>query len=231
MSTHIKIMSPQAILTFNTPPEFNGEARKKFFSPPVWAKKTLNELRTPVNKIGFILQLGYFRAVNKFFSYERFHQKDVDFVAHRLQILLHDVELSTYASTSLERHQDIILNAFGWRKWNEDTRERLIQEALLLCAKQTKPRLMFLSLVDFLRDKKIQIPTYHALSEIITQTLHTFEKTLILSLEQTLSEEDKQLLNELLKAEDESVDEKKQDGKLKKYRLLNSSLRDQRTIV
>ncbi len=217
MSTHIKIISKQDIQTFNTPPLFNGEERKKFFSIPVWARETLEKLRTPVNKIGFILQLGYFRAVNKFFSNELFHQKDVDFVTRKLQILLLDIDLSKYAGTSFERHQEIIIYDLGWRKFDGDAKELLKQETLLLCGKQTKPRLMFLSLIDFLRCKKIEVPTYYAIADIITQTLHDFESTLVVLLKQNLLVEDRQMLDALLKEENKHVDEK--DLKLKRYRL------------
>lgn len=219
MSSHLKIISQENIRTFNTPPKFNGEERKKFFSVPVWARETLERLRTPVNKIGFILQLGYFRAVNKFFANDLFYQKDVVFIANKHQISLLDVDFSRYASTSLERHQEIILNNLGWKKFDEDAKGLLTQEAMLLCSKQTKPRLMFLSLVDFLRYKKIEIPTYHAFSEIITQAFRNFERNLMSLFEQNLLAEDRQMLDELLKGKDEYIYGKKKDLKLRRYRL------------
>ena len=84
MSTHIKILGQQDIQDFDTVPELSGEDRKKFFYIPIWAKEILENLRTPVNKVGFILQLGYFKADSKFFSSKSFNPKDVDFVSEKL---------------------------------------------------------------------------------------------------------------------------------------------------
>lgn len=158
MSTHLKIISQKDIQIFENPPEFNGEERKKFFSVLLWVKETLAGLKTPINQIGFVIQLGYFRAVNKFFPSRLFCQKDIDFVAGKLQISVLDCNFSKYASTTLERHQELILDHLGYRKFDEGAYTLLKHETLLLCSKQTKPRLMFLSLVDFLRLKKLRFP-------------------------------------------------------------------------
>lgn len=93
MSTHIKILGQQDIQDFDTVPELSGEDRKKFFYIPIWAKEILENLKTPINKVGFILQLGYFKAANKFFSSKSFNPKDVDFIAGKLQIPLSSLDL------------------------------------------------------------------------------------------------------------------------------------------
>ena len=219
MSTHIKILAQQDIQYFDSVPELNWEERKKFFYISAWTKEILKELRTPVNKIGFILQIGYFTASSKFFSVKSFNSKDVNFVAGRFQISSDDLDLSRYSSTSLERHKEIILNNLGWSKFDENAKKILAQEAAILCSKQTKPRLMFISLVEFLRYKKIEVPTYYAISEIITQSIHDFEKNLIILLEQDLTEEDREILDDLLVEGDEYVDGDKQNLKLKRYKL------------
>jgi hypothetical protein len=97
----------------------------------------------------------------------------------------------------LDRHQEIILNNLGWSGFDENAKKILVQEAAILCSKQTKPRLMLISLVEFLRYKKIEVPTYYAISEIITQSIHDFEKNLITLLEQNLEEEDREILDDL----------------------------------
>lgn len=57
---------------------------------------------------------------------------------------------------------------------------------------------MFMSLVDFLREKKIEIPGYHTFTEVITSALRNFEKILIASIEENLSISEKQLIDGLL---------------------------------
>jgi TnpA family transposase len=118
----------------------------------------------------------------------------------------------------LDRHQEIILNNLGWRRFDEAAKNILAQEASILCSKQTKPRLMFISLVEFLRYKKIEVPTYHAISEIITKSLQDFEKNLIILLKENLEKGDQKILDELL-GEDGYSDEEKENLQLKRYKL------------
>lgn len=39
MSTHIKILNNKDIKAFDSPPEFNGEERKRFFYLPKWTSE------------------------------------------------------------------------------------------------------------------------------------------------------------------------------------------------
>lgn len=78
---------------------------------------------------------------------------------------------------------------------------------------------MFMSLVDFLREKKIEIPGYHTFTEVITSALRNFEKILIASIEENLSISEKQLIDGLLEFGDEYQDGEKQDIKIKRYKI------------
>lgn len=219
MATFIKILSPSDIKTFEFPPELNGEERKIFFSLPVWANEILENIRTPINKIGFVLQLGYFKAVNKFFNTKKFHKQDIEFILRKFQFHFEEINLEKYIKTTFERHQEIILKNLGFQKFNLIFKQNLKDEALFLCTKQIKPRLMFLTLVEFIRSKKIEIPRYYAISEIVTQALKDFEKNLISELKINLSAEDQKMLNELLKEDSEYINGKKRGVKVKRYRL------------
>ncbi len=84
MATHLKILSQRDMKVFDFPPEFTGEDRKRFFALPKWTIELVESFKTPTNKAGFVLQFGYFKAVNKFFVAKKFHRKDVEFVTRRL---------------------------------------------------------------------------------------------------------------------------------------------------
>jgi hypothetical protein len=71
---------------FETPPVFTDEERASFFDVPQWASKLIETFRTPRNKVGFLLQLGYFRSTNSFFIAKTFHPDDIAFVAKLLKI-------------------------------------------------------------------------------------------------------------------------------------------------
>ncbi len=219
MSTHLKILSQQDIMVFEFPPEFNSEERKRFFDLPKRTLELIESIKTPTNKVGFVLQLGYFKAVNRFFVAKKFHKQDIEFVSRQLQFSSDGIYLEKYIEATFVRHQEIILENFGFQPFNEPTKLILIEEALSLCTNQLKPRTMFLSLVDFLRVKKIEIPGYYTLSEIITDVFKRFEKDLLFLLETHMTTQEKHLLDELLEISEEYLIPEKQDLKVKRYKV------------
>jgi len=216
---HIKILNNNDIKAFNSPPEFNGEERKRFFYLPKWAGEFVESFRTRTNKIGFVLQLGYFKAVNRFFVARKYHQNDIEFVANRHGFGLNEFDFENYKERTFIRHHELILENMGFQKFDQKNKGVLINEARSLSSKQTKPRLMFMSLVAFLCEKKIEIPGYHTFAEVITGALRNFEKILITSIEKNLSMEEKELLDSLLEFGDEYKNGEKQNAKIKRYKI------------
>ena len=219
MSTHLKILSQKEIKAFDSPPEFSGEERKRFFYLPQWAEEIVAELRTPTNKVGFVLQLGYFSAVNKFFVSLGFLQRDIESVLRRLQIAQQSIDLSKYVKGTGTRHQDLIRENLGVRPFSDAVKREVFSQAKAICAKQVKPKLIFWSLVDYLREKKIEIPTYHALSEMISEAHRHFERDLVVRIDKQISPAQSQILNQLLAIDSTYESVEKQSLKLKRYKL------------
>lgn len=213
MATYIKILNNNDIASFENPPLFSGEERKSFFYLPKWAEKLVESFRTPTNQVGFVLQFGYFKATGRFFVARKFHQNDIELIATRFGFQVDELDFSGYKERSLIRHQEIILDNMGIRKFNRTLHKLLVREAGDLTSKQMKPRFIFLSLIEFLRNQRIEIPSYHAFEEIITDALRKFEKSLIKTVQKRLSTEDKQLLDQLLEIGDEYTDGDKQESK------------------
>lgn len=46
---------------FDAPPMLTGHQRAILLDLPGWAETYLQQIQTPTNKLGFVLQLGYFR--------------------------------------------------------------------------------------------------------------------------------------------------------------------------
>ena len=91
-------------------------------------------------------------------------------------------------------------------------------QAEALARKQMRPRSIFMSLVDFLRSKKIEVPSYYALSESITNALQVVEQELHDAITTFLSADHKQLLNGLLDKRDYHFDDEI-DPKYKRYKI------------
>ncbi|MDX9806275.1 MAG: Tn3 family transposase [bacterium] len=206
MPRFIKILSSQNIKSFDNPPELSGEHRKQMFTVQNWVMDILETLPNPTNKVGFVLQLGYFRAVNKFYSSSRFRQNDIEYVSRNLNLKMESVNISAYKYTTSERHQQIILEEMEFRKFTSAMRDRLAKEAALLTSRQQKPRLIFMSLVDFLQTEKIQVPSYNTLAEIITDSLKNYERDMVRTVNGSLTEDEKALIDNLLEKEDSGTE-------------------------
>ena len=60
----IRIFTTAEQALFDLPPVFNSVQRKKFFQITERLESILDTLKTPVNTVGYLLSVGYFRAAN-----------------------------------------------------------------------------------------------------------------------------------------------------------------------
>ena len=202
MATFVKILPSRNIKLFDNPPVFTGEQRKQMFTAQNWVLKFLETFSNPTNKIGFVLQLGYFRAVNKFYTSKKYYNNDVEYTTRNLKIDSDGIAITEYKGRTFLRHQEVILEKMGFKKFNPEIKNKLITEAELLTSRQQKPRLIFMSLVDFLQTKKIQVPNFYTLAEIITESLSNYENKLGQIINESLSEDGATLIDDLLEKED-----------------------------
>ncbi len=202
MPTNIRILSPAEIKSFDLPPALNANDRKQLFRPTKSTADVITSLRSLTNKIGFILQFGYFKATNKFFKAGDFLKSEIDFVCKDFNVLLEQINFNEYDASTLERHQRITLNLLGIAPFSDQSKQLLLQEALTLCSAQMKPRMIFISLVDYLRENRIEVPVYFVISQIITTALNEHENNLLSALEMIMTRQDKHLLDDLLQGFD-----------------------------
>jgi hypothetical protein len=64
----MKIFSASEEEAIESPPVFNSAERKRFFSLPAALSESAVALRTPTNRVRFLLAAGYFKARHKFFN-------------------------------------------------------------------------------------------------------------------------------------------------------------------
>lgn len=108
--TKLAILTAKERNRFDSPPVFNQDARSLHFQLSKDSLQIVQELRSPTNKIGFLLQLGYFRANGKFYTTEQFKQADIKYVIEILGLPEGDVDLSTYQKKIPNDHRKKILD-------------------------------------------------------------------------------------------------------------------------
>jgi ABC-type maltose transport system permease subunit len=91
----MKIFNVAEQNVFESPPVFNSVERRKFLTLPMMFNELMESLKTPTNKICFIVTAGYFKARHRFFS-RQFHQTDIQFVAKQIGLDIDEVQLINY---------------------------------------------------------------------------------------------------------------------------------------
>jgi len=195
--TKLTILTPKERIAFDKPPKFHKIDRPRYFSvSPEIRQLGFNKLRTDINRVGFILQLGYFRASGKFFIAEDFHKRDIQYVCKMLEINK-KIDISLYSQTSRKNHRDTILSLSGWKLPNETYDKKLISQAQWFIEQQLSPRKVFKALVEYCWNNKLIIPSYTKLSAYITDHFNEYEERLLQILKRDLNTEQNKSLQAL----------------------------------
>ncbi|MBC7390523.1 MAG: Tn3 family transposase [Opitutaceae bacterium] len=212
-------LSQEARHRFDNPPVLNVGQRTIFLQPPKWATEYLKGLQTPSNKVGFLLQVGYFRMVGRFFVSSKYRKGDIDFVAEMNSVDMNSVDMDEYVGNTVRRHQKEILEYFGFAPFEKPTGETLLAEAERLAHVQTKPYLIFEGMVGFLQEHRTEIPTYYTLRTILERALDNFEYGLESILDKHLTPEDVLLLDRLLSEHISYQEDDRKHLKIKRYEI------------
>ena len=177
--SNLSILNNDEQKEFDYPPVLSAEARALCFNLSKDVEKQINQLRTPTNKVGFLLQYIYFKTCNRFFTVNRFREEDIYYVARFLNIQISDIDLTGYKKRIPLDHQTSILRLLNYRPFDQETIEWLRKELELRMQRLTEPRQIFIELLQLLYNQHIEIPTYHRLADLISQHYLAYESSLL----------------------------------------------------
>ncbi len=182
---------------FDSAPTFSSLERKQYFDFPFGIRQRAASLRTPTNRLCYLLSSGYFKASKQFFPSRSFHQRDIEYVAQQAQIDLAKVDVSSYDKQTCARHQQDILEFYGYRAFDRQAEDLLRTAVATMARSPMKPAVMFWSCVDLLSSKRIAVPKYFRLSELILTGLNDRKKELVEIVKQALTKDVRQFLEQL----------------------------------
>jgi TnpA family transposase len=208
----MKILNSEERETFEIPPVFNSVDRKKYFEFPLKIIRFIKGLKTPTNQVCFLVTFGYFKATKMFFS-KKFHQKDIEFVARRFGIDPNQIKIESYEKPTYHRHKIIIREYFGFREFDEEAIKIVIKEINSIIRSQLRAKLILIRITEILMSRKIEIPSYTILANLIIDELKNHKQELILVIENQLTPKTREMLDALLEKEDN------QSSKIQRYRL------------
>jgi hypothetical protein len=159
-------MSRLALLTkseqqkFDASPQLNRAQQQKFFALNDELKAYLENARKPINKVGFLVQLAYFKASGKFFLNGGFKEVDILFACEILNINSQEINLSVSSCPPRDKaaHKKIILNTLSWKSFNPKILVELKKELMIYAHQQLHPKSLFSAATQFLLGRNIELP-------------------------------------------------------------------------
>jgi TnpA family transposase len=194
--TKLSILTTSEKRRFESPPSFTSDDRALYFALNKQEMRFIEEFRTSTNKVGFVLQLGYFKANAKFFSAAQFGRQDIEYVASMLGISPGSVNFSSYQKKTPFDHRKHILKLLGWQSFDNTQQAKIVEHIDWLVQRQLAPRNIFFSLIDYCWQNKIELPSYNSLVISIAHGYNHFESQIIHIIAKKLTQYHCEKLNE-----------------------------------
>ena len=223
--TKLVILPPNERTKFDEPPKFNDNDRAVYFSLKDDDLNLVKELRAPTTKVGFALQLGYFKSNGKFYTSEQFREQDIKFVTKMLALESKDVDLSTYKNKIYTDHHKKILALLSWQPFNKMQQVKIEEYVQWLVQRQLALKPIFLSIIDFCWQNKIELPSYNIMAIIITAAYNKFENDLSNALAKQLTKDQLNKLNEFAGVDNDENKKRMHWPQITLIKQINQSLR------
>jgi TnpA family transposase len=193
----LSILTPEEIDSIFSCPRFSEDEREYFFTLSKEEKVELEKFRGHRSKVYFILQLGYFKARNQFFTFEwNDVQKDRDYIIQKHYYLDNSTEIPAVNTRSAQ--QKAILELLNFRIFDSFSLEKLTETAKSLCKIHIQPRFLFTEMLRILESDQLSLPGYSTFQKIISIAI-TFEtKRLSQLIKESYPKEIKRELSQIL---------------------------------
>jgi len=201
----IEVLPDYEAKRFSRPPVMTSDDRKKYFKIDDAIRTSIEKTKQSGNQIGLLVQYGYFKICGKFFTTKTFKSADIKAAAKKLGITPPDNLIEEYTDRTRQKHRLLILDICGYVDFGSAI--AIFEEAVSdMVDKEMHPRKLFYVLVEQLRQKKIELPSYDRITRTITDKIHVFEKTIIQKIVEIITPEQQEALNQLIMSEGESYE-------------------------
>lgn len=200
----LQVLTPIQQKKFDACPLFNSKQREKYFSYNDEIIDYIDKIIKPENQVGFLIQLGYFRASGKFFSNKDYRSNDIKYCCNILEIEFEKVSSlqDTYSSKARTSHKRFILNYCGWKSFSKGAKLELKEQLLLHARQQMHPEELFPIATKYLINRRIELPLYYLIADIITDIYNEAEDKLTSIIDKTLLKGHKKILDDLIWIDD-----------------------------
>lgn len=125
----IEVLPDYEVKRFSRSPEMTNDDRKKYFKIDDSVRNAIKKTKQPENKIGFLVQYGYFKIAGKFFTTKSFKTADIKAAAKALGLTSPDNFIATYADRTRQKNRLLILDICGHIDF--DSASSIAEEAII----------------------------------------------------------------------------------------------------
>jgi TnpA family transposase/uncharacterized FlaG/YvyC family protein len=192
----IEVLPDYEAKRFSRPPTLSNNEQKHYLRLDETVTRLLKSVKEAHNKVGLLLQYGYFKASGKFYTQKMFKTADIKFVTKSIGLTLSKDFPSEYIDRTRQKHRLLILESCGYVEFSsaEIFLEEVVED---MVAQQMHPRKLFYFLIEKLRNKKIELPSYDRIARIITEKFTLFEKTTLQTMANAITPELQEALDQL----------------------------------
>ncbi|MGH2536125.1 MAG: Tn3 family transposase [Candidatus Promineifilaceae bacterium] len=194
----LQILGEEEVASIYERPLFTHEERALYFSLTAPEKQSLEQFHTFSSRIFYILQLGYFKARQQFFTFTLQEVlADASYVQHAYfpDFPLTDLEI---AKGTRLKQQGVILDLFRFRSCKRAERRLLARRAEQAARISSKPIYVLRNLLQYLAEQRIVAPGYTVLQDIVSKALTREQERLIRIADEHLTAADVAALRKLL---------------------------------
>jgi len=202
----LRILSDREIKEIFGFPRFTHEDRMKYFSLSERERHTFEtELRSVRSKAHCILQFGYFKAQQIFFSSDTYQgiEEDLAYVLRQYFPDNSSKEVIIPDPRTRKKHQQIILKLCQFKRCGKKDKKVLREKACQAARVSSKPHYVFRILMDLIANMKIDLPGYRWFQDTVSQALTQERRRLGQVLNQHIELSELEVLEALLKSTDQ----------------------------
>jgi len=201
----LNLLTDAEIYDLYSIPKFNDDSeRDHFFSLNDAEHKLLKKYTGIKSKVYLIIQIGYFKAIQKFYKFSLNEvEDDVNFILKKHYSLIYDKNklTGTLWKEHYRRQKVDILKLYGYREWSDSIKKMTINQLEKLICLHPKGNEVLRELYIFLENEKIIFPSYRTIQDLFTRVFKT-ERDRLEKIMRKIPSDLIQQLDEIIKNDD-----------------------------
>jgi len=175
-SRRLHILDPHEVAALYARPSFTPDEQQHYFTLTEAEQAVCAGLRSLASQVGFILQLGYFKARQLFFAFSFADvADDVTAILSRHFPTATEPAWEPLSEPTIRKQRTRILELLGYRRCRVPEREQAALHARKLAQISSKPVYIFRELLQFFAEQRVVSPGYTVMQNLISQAV-TFEQ-------------------------------------------------------